>query len=73
MLCEYLTLFWFAIVNEYKLEYGLIQKSLKDEKFGQCLYVMSRTDENIWAMFICYLLRAELMRRTDLTWSLTYN
>ena len=48
MLTEYLTLFWFAIVNEYKL-YVSIQKSSKDAKFGQCLYlgvpfVMSRTD-----------------------------
>ena len=39
ILTEYLTLFWFAIlVNEYKL-YVSIQKSSKDAKFGQCLYV----------------------------------
>ena len=38
-LTEYLTLFWFAIlVNEYKL-YVSIQKSSKDAKFGQCLYL----------------------------------
>jgi hypothetical protein len=36
ILTEYLTLFWFAmLVNEYKL----ITKSLKDAKFGQCLYL----------------------------------
>ena len=39
MLTEYLTLFWFAFVNEYKLEYVSIQKSSKDAKFGQCLYL----------------------------------
>ena len=39
ILTEYLTLFWFAIlVNEYKL-YVSIQKSSKDAKFGQCLYL----------------------------------
>jgi hypothetical protein len=36
---EYLTLFWFAIlVNDYKL-FVSIQKSSKDAKFGQCLYL----------------------------------
>ena len=49
ILTEYLTLFWLAmLVNEYNL-YVSIQKSSKDAKFGQCLYlgvpfVMSRTD-----------------------------
>jgi hypothetical protein len=49
ILTEYLTLFWFAtLVNEHKL-YVSIQKSSKDAKFGQCLYVgspfvMSRTE-----------------------------
>ena len=39
MLTEYLTLFWFAmLVNEYKLDV-LIQKSSKDAKFEQCLYL----------------------------------
>ena len=39
ILTEYLTFFWFAIlVNEYKL-YVSIQKSSKDAKFGQCLYL----------------------------------
>jgi hypothetical protein len=28
MLTEYLTLFWFAIVNEYKLEYVSIQAGM---------------------------------------------
>jgi hypothetical protein len=39
ILTEYQTLFWFAkLVNEYKL-YISIQKSSKDAKFGQCLYL----------------------------------
>jgi hypothetical protein len=39
ILAEYLTLFWFAmLVNEYKL-YVSNQKSSKDAKFGQCLYL----------------------------------
>jgi hypothetical protein len=39
ILTEYLTLFWFALlVNEYKL-YVSIQKSSKDAKFGQYLYL----------------------------------
>jgi hypothetical protein len=39
ILTEYLTLFWFAmLVNEYKLCVS-IQKSSKDAKFAQCLYL----------------------------------
>ena len=39
ILTEYLTLFWFAmLVDEYKLNVS-IQKSLKDAKFGQGLYL----------------------------------
>jgi hypothetical protein len=39
ILTEYLTPFWFAmLVNRYKLNVS-IQKSSKDAKFGQCLYL----------------------------------
>ena len=46
---EYLTLFWFAIVNEYKLEYVSIQKVRKMQNLGNVYicgspFVMSRTD-----------------------------
>ena len=59
ILTDYLTLFWFAmLVNEYKL-YVSIQKSSKDAKFGQCLY-----------LGVPPLLWAELMRRTEWTSSL---
>jgi hypothetical protein len=51
--CYILTLFWFAIVNEYnyKLEYVSIQKSSKDAKFGQCLYLWVPIcyEQNWWA------------------------
>jgi hypothetical protein len=51
------------LVNEYKL-YVSIQKSSKDAKFGQCLYlsapfVMSRTDaqnglDMVFKFLVCY-------------------
>ena len=45
LLTEYLTLFWFVIlVNEYKPEFQC-KRSLKNAKFGQCLY---------WVAHLCY-------------------
>jgi hypothetical protein len=51
------------LVNEYKL-YVSIQKSSKDAKFGQCLYLGESGGPP--------LLWAELMRRTEWTSSLSF-